>query len=191
MKVSEQPRRGSPPRSGRPRATGGGDGHRRSRFSQLRFRTDSSDTASFTNPPRRARARRTVPGSGRPTEKVRRSDSASAPGPGPATSLRRGGRGRIAGGIPAVARRTWLATGRERPGPSSASALRGLSSSAWLGPGAGPEENLGGETEPMEGSNVASLATAERHHGLVSGAKPWSWLLRVLSTGSTAYQLPR
>jgi hypothetical protein len=99
MKVSEQPLRGSPPRSGRPRATGGGDGHRGSRFSQPRFRTDFGDTASFSNPPRRARARRTVPGSGRHTEKVRRSDSASAPGPGPAAPLRRGSRGRIAGGI--------------------------------------------------------------------------------------------
>jgi hypothetical protein len=76
-----------------------------------------------------------------------------------------------------------MAGGHWPPKPGFGS--RGGRLAGMASPGrCGESEDLGGETKPMEGSNVASLATAERHNGLVSGAKPWSWLLRVLSTGS-------
>jgi hypothetical protein len=137
MKVGEQPH-GAPGHAGRPRATAG-KGASGTGCKPPRYRTDSRDTAPYTNSPRRARVRGAVPGSGRHAEKARRSDSASAPGFAQAAALRRRHRRRTARGMPAVVQSACSSRDRARPESRKASRQPGLVRPGRPGPGAIPE----------------------------------------------------
>jgi hypothetical protein len=193
--VGKTPRRsvsspaGLPPQSGRPRASSGGGGIADPLLSNL----DSGQTPATPRPPR------TRSGGQGLGARLRVPDG---------TLKRCGARIRLRPPVPDRPPRFGEAVGGEsregfsgrmmpvaRHGAEGGRGLEALRRSQACRARQSPAlerspRDLVGDTKPMEGSNVASLATVERHHGLVGGAKPCSWLLRVLSTGSPA-RLPR
>jgi hypothetical protein len=143
--------------------------------SRPRLRTDSGDTSPLLQDGfGRSEGAGNDPGRGRRAEKARRSWSASAPGPVSLSSLRRGLRGAIARGIPAVPHRPQHPV---RIAGARASARGVCPVPAWTGRGAEREWTLEGNKAhgrigcSSAGNGGATLRTRRRSKALKSAAR--------------------